>query len=143
MTSVHHLKNFDNLANLERQVIKQQFQKVVKVPTMPFGVPKKRIVGKQKGGNTPAVYPIAAVTGDKRLPFQYTVKKPGTRVYKRQTEADIREQRGKTAAMAANDGLVPSQGGGTPLVNELSQMRKMPIPTRKRIVGKQRVQVVR
>ena len=141
MTSVHHLSNFDNLANLERSVIKQQFQKVVKVPKMPFGVPKKRIVGKQKGGNTPAVYPLAAVTGDQRLPFQYTAGK--TRVYKRPTEQEIREQRGKTAALAANDGLVPSQGGGTPLVNELSQMRKMPIPTRKRIVGKQRVQVVR
>ena len=141
MTSVHHLSNFDNLANLERSVIKQQFQKVVKVPKMPFGVPKKRIVGKQKGGNTPAVVPIAAVTGDKRLPFQYTAGK--TRVYNRPTEQEIREQRGKTAALVANDGLVPSQGGGTPLVNELSQMRKMPIPTRKRIVGKQRVQVVR
>ena len=126
---------------MERSVIKEQFQKVVKVPKLPFGVPRKRIKGKQKGGNTPAVYPVAAVTGDKRLPFQYTAKKPGTRVYPRQTEADIREQRGKTAAMAANFGLVPSQGGGTPMVNELSQMRKMPV--RRRIVGKQRVQVVR
>ena len=141
MTSVHHLKNFDNLANLERQVIKQQFQKVLKVPTMPFGAPKKRLVGKQKGGNVPAVVPITAVTGDKRLPFQYTAGK--TRVYNHPTEQEIREQRGKTAALVANDGLVPSQGGGTPLVNELSQMRKMPIPIRKRIVGKQRVQVVR
>ena len=117
MTSVHHLKNFDNLANLERQVIKQQFQKVVQVPKMPFGVPKKRIVGKQKGGNVPAVYPLAAVTGDKRLPFQYTAGK--TRVYNRPTDKEIREQRGKTAALVANDGLTPSQGGGTPLVNEL------------------------
>ena len=100
---------------------------------------KKRIVGKQ--GNRPAVYPIATVTGDKKLPFQYTAGK--TRVYNRPTEKEIREQRDKTAALVANDGLVPSQGGGTPLVNELSQMRKMPIPTRKRIVGKQRVQVVR
>ena len=30
-------RHFENLANLERQVIKQQFQKVVNPPTLPFG----------------------------------------------------------------------------------------------------------
>ena len=110
------------MANLERQVIKQQFQKVVKPPTMPFGPVRRRIVGKQKKGNTPAVVPITAVTGDKKLPFQYTAGK--TRVYNRPTEAEIRDQRGKTAALAANDGLTPAQGGGSSMVNELAAMRK-------------------
>ena len=136
------LKDWENLANLERQVIKQQFQKVVKPPTMPFGPVRKRIVGKQKKGNTPAVVPITAVTGDKKLPFQYTAGK--TRVYNRPTEAEIRDQRGKTAALAANDGLTPAQGGGSAMVNELAVMRKMPPKTAgKRIVGKQRMQTVR
>ena len=118
------LKDWENLANLERQVIKQQFQKVVKPPPMPFGPVKKRIVGKQ--GNRPAVVPIATVTGDKKLPFQYTAGK--TRVYNRPTEAEIRAQRGKTAALAANDGLTPAQGGGSAMVNELAAMRKCLLP---------------
>ena len=135
-----HLKDWENLANLERQVIKQQFQKVVKPPAMPFGPVKKRIVGKQ--GNRPAVYPIATVTGDKKLPFQYTAGK--TRVYNRPTEAEIRAQRGKTAGLVANDGLTPAQGGGSAMVNMQAVMQKMPAKTAgKRIVGKQRMQVVR
>ena len=45
-------RHFENLANLERQVIKQQFQKVVNPPTLPFGPEplrdKTRKVGKQR-----------------------------------------------------------------------------------------------
>ena len=86
--------------------------------------------------------PITAVTGDRKLPFQYTAGK--TRVYNRPTEAEIRDQRSKTAALVANDGLTPAQGGGSAMVNELAVMQKMP-PKKagKRIVGKQRMQAVR
>ena len=128
-------RHFENLANLERQVIKQQFQKVVNPPTLPFGPAplqaKTRMGGKQKpreqklgkDGKSQRVA-LATVTGDRKLAFPYTDSK--TRVYPRQTEADIREQRGKTAALAANDGLTPAGGGPQGMVNELGQMRPMP-----------------
>ena len=128
-------RHFENLANLERQVIKQQFQKVVNPPTLPFGPEplrdKTRKVGKQRpkekklgpdGKSQPVA--LATVTGDRKLAFPYTAGK--TRVYPRQSEADIREMRGKSAALAANDGLTPAGGGPQGMVNELGQMRPMP-----------------
>ena len=128
-------RHFENLANLERQVIKQQFQKVVNPPTLPFGPAplqdKARKGGKQRpkekklapdGKSQPVA--LATVTGDRKLAFPYTAGK--TRVYPRQTEADIRDQRGKTAAMAANDGLTPAGGGPQGTVNELAKLRPMP-----------------
>ena len=128
-------RHFENLANLERQVIKQQFQKVVNPPTLPFGPEplrdKTRKVGKQKPkeqklgpDGKPQRVALATVTGDRKLAFPYTAGK--TRVYPRQSEADIREQRGKTAALAANDGLTPAGGGPQGMVNEMGQMRPMP-----------------
>ena len=127
-------RHFENLANLERQVIKQQFQKVVNPPTLPFGpepLRGTRTVGKQRpkekklapdGKSQPVA--LATVTGDRKLAFPYTAGK--TRVYPRQSEADIREMRGKSAALAANDGLTPAGGGPQGMVNELGQMRPMP-----------------
>ena len=128
-------RHFENLANLERQVIKQQFQKVVNPPTLPFGPEplrdKTRKVGKQKpkekklgpdGKSQPVA--LATVTGDRKLAFPYTAGK--TRVYPRQTEADIREMQGKSAALAANDGLTPAGGGPQGMVNELAKLRPMP-----------------
>ena len=129
------LKHFENLANLERQVIKQQFQKVVNPPTLPFGPAplrdKKRKAGKGKpkeqklgpDGKSQRVA-LATVTGDRKLAFPYTDGK--TRVYPRQSEADIREQRGKSAALAANDGLTPAGGGPQGMTNELAALRPMP-----------------
>ena len=128
-------RHFENLANLERQVIKQQFQKVVNPPTLPFGPeplrdkarlgkkgkPKEKKLGPD-GKSQPMA--LATVTGDRKLAFPHTSGK--TRVYPRQSEADIREQRGKSAALAANDGLTPAAGGPQGMVNELGQMRPMP-----------------
>ena len=117
------LKDWDNLANLERQVIKHQFQKVVKYPPLPFGVTPqgKRLVGKQTQreqkiapGGVPQFARLTAPTGDRSLAFPYTSQQ--TRVYPRQSEADMRAQREKTSAMVANFGLTPSGGGGTPMV---------------------------
>ena len=113
-------RHFENLANLERQVIKQQFQKVVNPPTLPFGPAplqeKVRKGGKQRPkekklapDGKSQVMALATVTGDRKLAFPYTAGK--SRVYPRQSEADIREQRGKSAALAANDGLTPAAGG--------------------------------
>ena len=104
-------------------------------PTLPFGPAplrdKTRKGGKQKpreqklapDGKSQRVA-LATVTGDRKLAFPYTAGK--TRVYPRQTEADIRDQRGKTVALAANDGLTPAGGGPQGTVNELGQMRPMP-----------------
>ena len=128
-------RHFENLANLERQVIKQQFQKVVNPPTLPFGPeplrdkarmakkgkPKEKKLGPD---GKPQVMALATVTGDRKLAFPYTAGK--TRVYPRQSEADIRDQRGKTAALVANDGLTPAAGGPQGMVNELAKLRPMP-----------------
>ena len=139
------LRDLDNLANLERQVIKHQFQKVVKHHTLPFGVtPRgKRLVGKQAPreqkfapGNVPQVARLSAPTGDRSLAFPYTAG--NTRVYPRQSEADMRAQREKTSAMVANFGLVPTAGGGDrPMLNELGALRQM--PKQKRLRKKTRV----
>ena len=128
-------RHFENLANLERQVIKQQFQKVVNPPTLPFGPEplrdKTRKVGEQKPkeqklgpDGKPQRVALATVTGDRKLAFPYTDEK--TRVYPRQSEADTREQRGKLAALAANDGLTPAGGGLQGMMNEMAALRPMP-----------------
>ena len=103
-------------------------------PTLPFGpeplrgtrkTGKQRLKEKKLGPDgKPQVAALATVTGDRKLAFPYTAGK--TRVYPRQSEADIREQRGKSAALAANDGLAPAAGGPQGMVNELGQMRPMP-----------------
>ena len=105
------LKHFEHLANLERSIIKQQFQRAVKAPVLPFGA---KMQGKQ---NTPQAATLTAVTGDVKIPNPYTAGK--TRQYpKNPTEKQIREQKGKTAALVANDGLTPGQGGALGLMNE-------------------------
>ena len=122
------LKHFEHLANLERSIVKQQFQRAVKAPVLPFG-PKigeqKRIQGKQKPkkvgkDNAPQAARVTAVTGDVKIPNPYTAGK--TRQYKNPTEQQIREQKGKTAALVANDGLTPGQGGALGLMNEQGAM---------------------
>ena len=113
-------RHFENLANLERQVIKQQFQKVVNPPTLPFGPEplrdKTRKVGKQRpkekklapdGKSQPVA--LATVTGDRKLAFPYTAGK--SRVYPRQSEADIREQRATAEALAVNEARTSALGG--------------------------------
>ena len=125
------LKHLEHLANLERSIVKQQFQRAVKAPVLPFG-PKigeeKRKEGKQKPkerkpgkDNTPQAATLTAVTGDVKIPNPYTAGK--TRQYpKNPTEKQIREQKGKTAALVANDGLTPGQGGALGLMNEQAAM---------------------
>ena len=125
------LKHFEHLANLERSIVKEQFQKAVKAPVLPFG-PKigeqKRVAGKQKPkekklgkDNAPQAARITAVTGDVKNPNPYTTGK--TRQYpKNPTEKQIREQKGKTAALVANDALTPGQGGALGLMNEQAAM---------------------
>ena len=138
-------RHFENLANLERQVIKQQFQKVVNPPKLPFGPAplqdKTRKGGKQKprekklgpdGKSQPVA--LATVTGDRKLAFPYTAGK--SRVYPRQSEADIRDQRCKSAALAANDGLTPAGGGPQGMTTELAALR--PMPKRLRMTTKTR-----
>ena len=85
------------------------------------GKPKEQKLGPDGKSQRVA---LATVTGDRKLAFPYTDGK--TRVYPRQSEADIREQRGKTAALAANDGLTPAGGGPQGTVNELAALRPMP-----------------
>ena len=41
---------------------------------------------------------------------------------KNPTEKEIREQKGKTAALVANDGLTPAQGGAQGLMDEQAAM---------------------
>ena len=55
-------------------------------------------------------------------------------MYPRQSEADIREMRGKSAALAANDGLTPAGGGPQGMVDELAKLR--PLPKRLRMTKK-------
>ena len=110
------LKHFENLANLERQVIKEQFHKAYQRPDLP---PRAQFRPKK---NAPITRPITALTGDRNLAFPYTSL--ASRVYPRPTEAQIREQRGKTAALVANDGLTPAQGGGFELVNQQKLLRR-------------------
>ena len=105
------LKHFENLANLERSIIKQQFVKAAKAPvTMSYGAKKMK-------GNAPQVASITALTGDVKIKNPYTAGRP-----KNPTEKQIRDQKGKTAALVANDGLTPAQGGALGLMNEQGAM---------------------
>ena len=110
------LKHFEHLANLERSIIKEQFVRAAKQSQAVRNYGDKRAKG-----NVPQVATILSVTGDQKLPNPYTAGK--TRTYpKNPTEKEIREQKGKTAALVANDGLTPAQGGALPLMNEQAAM---------------------
>ena len=122
-------KDFEQLANLERSIVKEQFQRAVKVPTLPFGpkIGEKRLVGKQKPtekkvgkSNVPQVAALNAVTGDLKIPNPYKRKRIVGK--KNHTEQKIRATQGKTAALVANDGLTPGQGGPLGLMNEHGAM---------------------
>ena len=101
------LKHFEHLANLERNIIKQQFVKAAKAPvTMSYAIPYG---AKKLKGSVAQVASITALTGDVKIKNPYTAGR--TRQYpKNPTEKKIREQKGKTAALVANDGLTPAQG---------------------------------
>ena len=76
---------------------------------------------KKMKGNVPQVASITALTGDVKIKNPYTAGR--TRQYpKNPTEKKIREQKGKTAALVANDGLTPPQGGPLRLMNEPGAM---------------------
>ena len=94
-------KHFEHLANLERSVLKKQFQNVLKPPhpTLPFGAKatKLRKVGKQ--GAKPQVAAIHALPGDPKLP------RPG----KHPAAQHIRAKQG-AEALVAQDGLLPTAG---------------------------------
>ena len=109
------LKHVEHLANLERHIIKSQFQRAAKAPvTMSYGA-------KRMKGNVPQVATITSVTGDVKIKNPYTAGR--TKQYpKNPTEKQIREQKGKTAALVANDGLTPAQGGALGLMNEQGTM---------------------
>ena len=79
----------------------------------PYG--KKRLKG-----NVPQVASILSLSGDQNVQNSYTAGR--TRQYPRVTEKQIREQKGKTAALVANDGLTPAQGGALGLMNEQAAM---------------------
>ena len=108
------LKHFEHLANLERSIVKEQFQKAVKAPVLPFGPHMKR-----HARNTPQVTPLTSVAGRLGNPYgEPRIKLP--------TEQEIREQKGKTAALVANDGLTPEQGGALGLRNMQGALRRRP-----------------
>jgi hypothetical protein len=72
-------------------------------------------------GNVPQVATITSLTGDVKIKNPYTAGR--TKQYpKNPTEKQIREQKGKTAALVANDGLTPAQGGALGLMNEQGAM---------------------
>ena len=72
-------------------------------------------------GNVPQVASITSLTGDVKIKNPYTAGR--TKQYpKHPTEKEIREQKGKTAALVANDGLTPAQGGALGLMNEQGAM---------------------
>ena len=92
------LKHFENLANLERSIIKQQFVKAAKAPVpMSYGAKKMK-------GNVPQVASITALTGDVKIKNPYTAGR--TEQYpKNPSEKQIREQKGKTAGSPSSLGL--------------------------------------
>ena len=120
------LKHWENLANLERSIIKEQFTKVAKQPDRATAV---RLIGKQRAerkigkDNKPQVASLTAVTGDAKIPNPYRKRLVGKGKYKKGvTEKDIRDQKSKTAALVANDGLTPAQGGAQGMINEHAAM---------------------
>ena len=68
------LKHFEHLANLERSIVKEQFQKAVKAPVLPFG-PKigeqKKLEGKQQPKERNAAYVETQLT----RPFEFLRKR--------------------------------------------------------------------
>ena len=146
------LKHFENLANLERGIIKQQFVNAVKKPippTLPFGpkipLKEKRLRGKQKpkekklgSPNKPMAVTVTAQTGNYKEDPPNPTRKfpgydhhlslgmgpfPGSKKYpKLPTEAEIRDRKGVMAAMVAQDGLTPAKGGALGLFNEQGAM---------------------
>ena len=109
------LKHFEHLANLERSIIKQQFQRAARAPaTRQYGA-------KPLPANKSQVAVLSSVTGDQKLKNPYTAG-PTRKYPKNPTEKEIREQKGKTAALVANDGLTPAQGGALGLMNEQAAM---------------------
>ncbi len=124
------LKHWENLANLERSIVKEQFTKVAKQPAdTPAALRQVRRVGKQRAerkigkDNKPQVASITAVTGDAKIPNPYRKRLVGKGKYKKGvTEKDIRDQRGKTAALVAQDGLTPAGGGAQGMLNEHAAM---------------------
>ena len=95
-------------------MIKQQFVKAAKAPVaMSYGAKKMK-------GSVPQVASITSLTGDVKIKNPYTA---GRKYPKNPTEQQIREQKGKTAALVANDGLTPAQGGALGLMNEQGAMQ--------------------
>ena len=157
------LKHWENLANLDRAIVKEQFQKVVNPPTLPFGpsLPQKRLKGKQRPREVrigkpgiPQVARVTAQTGNWREDPPSPTRKfpgyeinhislamgpfPGSKSYpKHPTEAEIRDRKGDLAAMAANDGLTPADGGALGLRDEHAAAWRMPV--RRRLKTKTRV----
>ena len=115
------LKHFEHLANLERSIIKEQFVRAAKQSEVPRPYGKKRLKG-----NVPQVATILSLTGDQKLQNPYTAGR--TRQYRNPTEQEIREQKGKTAALVANDGLTPAQGGALSLFNEQGALKPLHRP---------------
>ena len=58
------------------------------------------------------------MTGDVKIPNPYRKRLAGNGRYKLPPEKQIRDQKGKTAALVANDGLTPAQGGAQGMFNE-------------------------
>ena len=111
------LKHFEHLANLERNIIKQQFVRAAKQSHAVRNHGDKR-----PKGNVPQVAAITSLSGDQKLPNPYTAGK--TRKYpKNPSEKEIREQKAKTAALVANDGLTPAEGGKQGLMDERVALR--------------------
>ena len=78
------LKHFEHLANLERNIIKTQFQRAAKAPvSMSHGAKKFK-------GNAPQVASITSLTGDVKIKNPYTGRKP-----KNPTENRYANRRGK------------------------------------------------
>ena len=120
------LKHWENLANLERSVLKEQFTKVAKQPDRATAV---RLIGKQRAekkigkDNKPQVASLTAVTGDTKIPNPYRKRMVGKGKYKKlPTEKEIRDQKSKTAALVAQDGLTPAGGGAQGMFDEHAAM---------------------
>ena len=80
------LKQWENLANLERSIIKEQFNKVAKQPDRATAI---RLIGRQRAerkigkDNKPQVASITAVTGDVKIPNPYRKRMVGKGKYKK------------------------------------------------------------
>ena len=86
------LKHFEHLANLERSIIKQQFQRAARAPTT------RQYGAKPLPANKPQVIPLSSVTGDQKLKNPYTAG-PTRKYPKNPTEKEIREQKRKNGGV--------------------------------------------